>query len=202
MRLTSLNNPLAALGLAAVLALPGIAAADNYKIDTQGAHAAVQFRIKHLGYSWLYGRFNDFSGRFTYDEKDPAASSTEVVINTASVDTNHAERDKHLRDERFFDVDKYPEASFVSTGFTETGDGKATMTGDLTLHGVTKPVTIDVESIGQGPDPWGGYRRGFQGSTTIKLADFGITYDLGPASTHAEIILSVEGIRQKSGERQ
>jgi len=199
MKLSGLNKSVAALGLAAALVMPGLAIAENYVIDTQGAHAAVQFRIKHLGYSWLYGRFNEFSGRFTYDEKDPSASYAEVVIKMASVDSNHAERDKHLRDERFFDVEKYPEARFVSTGFTETGDGKATLQGDLTLHGVTKPVTIDVEHVGHGSDPWGGYRRGFQGSTTIKLADFGMTYDLGPASTHAEIILSVEGIRRKPG---
>ena len=194
-----LNNPFAALGLAAAIALPGLAVADNYVMDTGQAHAFVQFRIKHLGYSWLYGRFNDFSGRFTYDEKDPSASYTEVVINTTSLDSNHAERDKHLRDERFLDTDEYPEARFVSTGYAETGDGRATLTGDFTLRGVTRPITIDVEHIGHGPDPWGGYRRGFQGSTTITLADFGITYDLGPASTEAEIILSVEGIRREPG---
>ena len=199
MKTIRLPRPLIGLGLAAALALPGVAAAENYVIDTEQAHAFVQFRIKHLGYSWLYGRFNDFSGRFTYDEKDPAASYTEVEINTASLDSNHAERDKHLRDERFLDTDKYPTARFVSTSYTENEDGTAVLEGDLTLHGVTRPVTIAVEQIGHGPDPWGGYRRGFQGSTTIKLADFGITYDLGPAPTDAEIILSIEGIRRKPG---
>ena len=199
MKLQQPSKRLAALTLAAALVLPGLVAADNYVIDTKGAHAFVQFRIQHLGYSWLYGRFNDFSGRFTYDEKDPSASNTEVVIKTASIDSNHAERDKHLRDERFLDTDQHPEARFVSTGWTETGDGKATLTGDFTLRGVTKPITIDVEHIGHGPDPWGGYRRGFQGSTTLTLADFGITYDLGPASTEVELILSVEGIRRKPG---
>jgi len=192
-------RPLAGLGLAAALAFPALAAAENYVIDTQGAPASVQFRIKHLGYSWLYGRFNDFSGRFTYDEKNPSASYAEVEINTASLDSNHAERDKHLRDERFLNTDKYPTARFVSTSYTENNDGTAVLVGDLTLHGVTKPVTLAVEQVGHGPDPWGGYRRGFQGSTTVKLADFGITYDLGPASTDAEIILSVEGIRRKPG---
>jgi len=199
MKMPNLSAPVTALGLAAALALPGIATADNYVIDTKGAHAFVQFRIKHLGYSWLYGRFNDFAGRFTYDEKDPGASYAEVVIDTTSLDSNHAERDKHLRDERFLDTDKYPEARFTSTGFSENADGTAVLEGDLTLHGVTRPITIDVEHIGHGPDPWGGYRRGFHGNTTIKLADFGITYDLGPASTHAEIILSVEGIRREPG---
>jgi polyisoprenoid-binding protein YceI len=188
-----------ALTLAAALAMPVLAAADNYVIDTEGAHAFIQFRIQHLGYSWLYGRFNDFSGRFTYDVEDPSKSYTEVVIRTASLDSNHAERDKHLRGDEFLDVDKYPEARFVSTSYEEHSAGSATLKGDLTLHGVTKPVSIAVESIGHGPDPWGGYRRGFHGTTTLKLKDFGIDYDLGPASTEVELTLSVEGIRREPG---
>jgi len=192
----SLSKLLAPLALTAALLAPGLAAAEKYIIDTEGAHAFVQFRIKHLGYSWLYGRFNDFEGQFRYDENDPNASKVEVTINTGSLDSNHAERDKHLRGPDFLDVDKYPEAKFKSTSYKETGFNKAMLVGELTLHGVTKPVTIDVAKIGSGPDPWGGYRRGFQGSTTIKLADFGIDYNLGPASREVEIILSVEGIRQ------
>ena len=192
MRILSLGM----LILATALLSPTVVAEEKYVIDTEKAHAFVQFRIKHLGYSWLYGRFNDFSGNFTYNEADPSTSSVEVVIKTASIDSNHAERDKHLRSDEFLDVGKYPEATFKSTSYKETGLNKATLTGDLTLHGVTKPVTIDVERIGNGPDPWGGYRRGFEGRTTIKLADFGITKDLGPASQELELMLSVEGIRQ------
>lgn len=190
---------LKALTLTAALAMPAMAVAENYTIDTEGAHAFIQFRIQHLGYSWLYGRFNDFAGRFTYDVDDPSKSYTEVVIKTASLDSNHAERDKHLRGDEFLDVDKHPEARFVSTAYEEHGDGKATLQGELTLHGVTRPVTIAVESIGHGPDPWGGYRRGFHGTTILKLKDFGIDYDLGPASTTVELILSVEGIRREPG---
>ena len=130
---------------------------------------------------------------------EPSKSYTEVTINMASIDSNHAERDKHLRGEEFLDVERYPEARFVSTSFEEHGDGKASLKGDLTLRGVTRPVTIAVEAIGHGPDPWGGYRRGFQGSTTLALKDFGIDYDLGPASTTVELILSVEGIRREPG---
>lgn len=189
-------NVIASLVLGAVLALPGLAAAEDYVIDTKGAHAFIQFRIKHLGYSWLLGRFNEFSGTFSYDENNPEASKVSVVINMASVDTNHAERDKHLRGKDFFDVEKYPEARFVSTGFKDNGDGTAVLTGELTLKGVTRPVTIDVKHVGHGPDPWGGYRRGFEGRTTITLRDFNIDFDLGPASRQAELFLSVEGIRQ------
>ncbi|AGA90363.1 hypothetical protein Thimo_1583 [Thioflavicoccus mobilis 8321] len=190
------SKRLPALALAAALALPGLATAEDYVIDTEGGHAFIQFRIPHLGYSWLYGRFDEFSGHFSYDEDDPNASEVAVTIKTASIDSNHAERDKHLRGEDFLDVSRYPEASFKSTSFTETGDGKAVLKGDLTLHGVTKPITIDVTEIGHGPDPWGGYRRGFQGSTRFALKDFGIDRDLGPASRDVEMILSVEGIRQ------
>ncbi|MDE1464360.1 YceI family protein [Spartinivicinus poritis] len=170
--------------------------AADYKIDTQGAHAFIQFRVKHLGYSWLYGRFNTFEGSFSYDEKKPEATKVNVTIDTASVDSNHAERDKHLRSDDFLDVKKYPKATFVSKKVIPKGDDKAVLVGDLTLHGVTKEVTIDVTAIGGGKDPWGGYRQGFQGSTSFKLKDFNIKKDLGPASQEVELILSIEGIRQ------
>ncbi len=177
-----------------LLALPAVAA--EYMIDTKGAHAAIEFRIKHLGYSWLLGRFNRFDGSFSYDEKDPAASRVEVVVDTSSIDSNHAERDKHLRGEDFLDVEKFPTASFFGISYKENADGTAVLTGDLTLHGVTKQIVIDVQHIGSGPDPWGGERRGFSGTTTLTLKDFGIKKDLGPASQELELFLYVEGIRR------
>lgn len=189
-------NKMTAVALATTLLLSTQALADKYIIDTKGAHAFIQFRIQHLGFSWLTGRFNTFSGSFEYDEKNSANASVVVEIDTASVDSNHAERDKHLRDDDFLDVEKYPTAKFVSTSFEEMGDGTAVLEGNLTLHGVTKPVTIDVEHVGHGEDPWGGYRRGFEGRTRIALADFGINYNLGPKSKELELMLSVEGVRQ------
>ena len=182
--------------LIALLSLPGLAMAEKYVIDTKGAHAFIQFRIQHLGYSWLSGRFNTFSGTFTYDEKNPSASTVNVDIDPASIDSNHAERDKHLRDKDFLHVSKFAKAGFKSTSFKELANGKAMLEGELTLRGVTKPVTINVTHIGHGSDPWGGYRRGFEGTTSISLADYGITYNLGPKSKEVEITLSVEGIRQ------
>ena len=112
------------------------------------------------------------------------------------MDSNHAERDKHLRGDDFLHVDKYPEAKFVSTGFTQGKDGTGVLKGNLTLHGVTKPLEIDVEFIGAGEDPWGGYRRGFEGKTRFAMADFGIVKNIGPKSKDVEMILSVEGIKQ------
>jgi len=178
-----------------VIAANPVSAAD-YLIDSKGAHASIKFKIAHLGYSWLYGRFNTFKGGFSYDENKPSASKVTVNIDTASVDSNHAERDKHLRSSDFLDVSKYPKASFVSTDFQSRSGGNGILNGNLTLHGVTKPIAIDVMHVGAGKDPWGGFRRGFSGSTKLTLADFGITKNLGPASAQVELILDVEGIRQ------
>lgn len=179
-----------------MLACSSAASAAEYLIDTTGQHAFIEFRIKHLGYSWLYGRFDTFRGRFTFDRERPEASRAEVEIDVASIDTNHAERDRHLRGKDFFYVEKYPRATFVSTEVKRTGEKTGIMKGNLTLKGVTKPVTIDVEFIGSGPDPWGGYRAGFAGTTSIPLKGFNILYDLGPDAAEAELMLSVEGIRQ------
>lgn len=171
-------------------------AAEEYVIDTQGAHAFIQFRIRHLGFSWLSGRFNTFDGNFTYDDRNPAANRVAVNIDPASIDSNHAERDKHLRGADFLHVERYPDARFESTRWEPKAEGKAVLHGKLTLRGVTRPVTIEVTEVGAGKDPWGGFRRGFEGRTRLTLADFGIDYDLGPASREVELMLSIEGIRR------
>jgi len=188
---------IALLALGPLAFSPALLAAENYVIDTTGMHASINFKIKHLGYSYLLGRFNDFGGNFTFDEANIANSKVEVTIKTASLDSNHAERDSHLRGPKFLDADKFPTATFKSTSVSK-GDkaGEFAVHGDLTLHGVTKPVTIAVEPVGNGPDPWGGYRRGFAGETTLTLADFGINFDLGPASKQVALELEVEGVRQ------
>ncbi|MGB5670675.1 MAG: YceI family protein [Sedimenticolaceae bacterium] len=190
------TNPIRILGAGLLLLLSGLALAADYVIDTKGAHAFIQFHIKHLGYSWLVGRFNTFSGEFSYFEANPNASKVSVTIDTASVDSNHAERDKHLRDEEFLDVEQFPEARFVSTSYRDLGDGKGELQGELTLHGVTRPLTSAVTRIGAGDDPWGGYRLGCEGRTSFALADFGIKRDLGPASKEVHLWLGVEGIRK------
>ncbi len=172
-------------------------AAEKYVIDTDKAHAFIQFKVSHLSYSWVLGRFNTFEGQFSFDEKNPDASKVEVTIDTASVDTNHAKRDKHLRGDDFLDVEKYPKATFVSTNIRPTGKDTAVIIGDLTLHGVTRKIEILAKHIGAGDDPWGGYRRGFEGTTTFALKDFNIKKDLGPTSQTIELFLSIEGIRQK-----
>ncbi|MBE0485570.1 YceI family protein [Marinobacter sp.] len=188
------------LASAVSIALIGTANANEhsgtYAFDKEGAHQFVTFKISHLGYSWLYGRFNDFDGEFVYDAENPENSSVTVTIDTASVDSNHAERDRHLRNEDFLYVNKFPQATFKSTRVVLGDDGEADIIGDFTLRGVTREITLEAEMHGHGQDPWGGYRMGFDAETELRLKDYGIPMDLGEASETVEIKISIEGIRQ------
>ncbi|EGA66993.1 YceI family protein [Vibrio brasiliensis] len=189
-----MKKTLFATGLAMVMALPLGANAADYMIDTKGAHASVNFKVSHLGYSFIKGRFNQFDGEFSYDPANVAASKVTVNVDTTSLDSNHAERDKHIRSGDFIDASKYSTATFTSTSVVDKGDGKLAVTGDLNLHGVTKPITIDAEFIGAGQDPWGGERAGFYGTTRLELADFDIAV-MG-TSSYVDMELHVEGIKK------
>jgi len=173
-------------------------ATEHYTIDTKGMHAFVTFKIKHLGFSWLEGRFNHFSGDFEYDETNPANNKVKFELDVNSLDSNHAERDKHLRSKRFFDTKKFPKATFVSTQWVDKGNGKATLKGKFTLRGFTKNIDIDVSQVGSGKDPWGGFRRGFEGTTTLHLSDYKMKEGamLGPVAEDVHIWLSIEGVRK------
>ncbi|HIJ84584.1 MAG: hypothetical protein HW380_3277 [Magnetococcales bacterium] len=169
------------------------AAVEKYKIDP--THSFVTFSIAHLGYSLLQGRFDTIDGSFSLDTDKSDAASIHVTVATASVNSNHAERDKHLRSKDFLDVEKFPQATFQSKRVVNQ-DGKTMVEGELTLHGVTKPVTFEAKRIGGGQDPWGGYRQGYAATLRIKRADYGISYNLGPASEEMDLGLYIEGIRQ------
>ncbi len=121
-----------------------------------------------------------------------------MTVDLTSLDSNHEKRDLHLRSDDFLHVEEYPKATFVSTAYKVTGDSTADVIGDLTFHGVTKPITVKVEEIGHGKDPWGGYRAGFQGSAVIEPSEWGIpmTEKLGPDSAKVELMISIEGIRK------
>ncbi|MBL4775524.1 MAG: YceI family protein [Mariprofundus sp.] len=188
---------LAALLLGMAVALPA-QAAENYAFDIKGQHAFIQFKVKHLGYSWLIGNFNTFNGSYTYDEKNPQNNSVQVDIDVASVFSNHAERDKHLRSADFFDVTKFPKASFVSTSFEDKGDGHGLLHGTFTLRGISKSIIFDVQQIGAGKDPWGGFRRGFSGTATLHLSDYQMLKSnmLGAVAENVELFFSIEGVRQ------
>ncbi len=185
---------LAISALLFIVVIPAHAA--NYILDIKGQHAFIHFKVKHLGYSWLLGQFRSFDGSFTYDSKNPNAATIKVTIDTSSIDTNHALRDKHLRAKDVVNVSAYPVASFVSSSYQENADGTGVLKGTFSFNGVTKPITIQTQKIGEGKDPWGGYRVGFSGTTQFKLKDFNVVKQLGPASTEVFLDLHIEGIRQ------
>ena len=131
----------------------------------------------------------------TQDDANPAAAKASFEVDAASVDSNHEARDKHLRSPDFLDVKQYPKMTFVSSAYEGTKD-KGVLKGTLTLHGVSKEVAFDLVKIGEGKDPWGGYRSGFNASTTIKRSDFGVSYMLPGIPDEMNINLFVEGVRK------
>ena len=172
---------------------PG-AEAKTYKADP--VHSSVLFRIKHLDVSYFHGRFNGVAGTFVFDDENPSAASLDIQIKVEDIDTNNADRDKHLKSPDFFDAEKYPLVTFKSRSLRKTGDHTYEVTGDLTLHGVTKPLTVGLERIGSAKDPWGGYRTGFETVFTIKRSDFGMTNMIGPVGDEVRLTIAIEGVRQ------
>ncbi|MEQ5802441.1 YceI family protein [Halomonas sp. H10-9-1] len=186
----------AALGATALAGVSQAQAAD-YAIDIDNQHAFVQFKINHLGFSYILGSFEEFDGSFHYDPENLEASSAELEVQVASLNSNHAERDKHFLGDDFLDAGEYPTATFSSTGFEPTGEGEGVLSGDLTLHGETQQIEMPVTLLGEGEDPWGNYRAGFEGSTTLELADYGIDMSAYPeAMRELELYVTFEGIRQ------
>lgn len=185
-----------AVAAASLIPLSQAQAAD-YTIDTEGQHAFVQFKISHLGFSYILGSFEEFSGSLSYDEDDVDASAVNVEVQVDSLNSNHAERDRHILSEDFLNASEYPTATFESTGFESTGDNEGTLTGNLTLHGETHEIEMPVTLLGQGEDPWGNYRVGFEGSTMLTLSDYGIDMSDFPEPMHElELYVTFEGIRQ------
>ncbi len=172
--------------------------AESYRIDITGGHASINFKIKHLGYSWLTGRFNKFAGTFYFDENNPEKSKVSITVKTRSIDSAHALRDIHLRGDKFLHVKKYPEARFVSSSYKPTSKTSGVLKGNLLLHGVTRAVSMTIKEVGAGKDPWGGFRRGYETSFKIRLNDFGIKHSLGRASEELELTIYLEGIKDTS----
>ncbi len=178
--------------LPALLSVAPALAADTYDLDP--VHTSVLFSVHHFNAAWVYGRFDKVSGSFTVDGGAPTAVS--LTIDAASVDTNNKKRDDHLRSPDFFDAAKYPEITFSSTAVKPAGEGRYEVTGDLTLHGVTKPITFTVTYTGEGADPWGGYRMGYEAAFTVKRSEFGMSGMLQGLSDDVRVIVAVEGIRK------
>ncbi len=142
------------------------------------SHSEVNFAVKHMMISTVRGKFNSFSGTIDFNEADPARSSIDVSIDVASIDTRDEKRDGHLKSGDFFDVEKFPTASFKSTKVEKTSDSTAKVTGDLTLRGVSRPVVLDVTYAGQAKSPWGTTSAGFSASTKISRKDWGLTWNV------------------------
>lgn len=163
-------------GLAAMLSLPSSAATSTWQLDP--AHSAAQFSVKHMAISTVRGAFSKVTGTVILDDKDISKSSVDVTIDTTTVDTREPNRDKDLKSDHFFDVEHYPTMTFKSTKVEQASPGKLKVTGNLTIHGVTKEVVLDVE----GPtapvkDPWGNQRVAVNATTKINRQDYGVKWN-------------------------
>ena len=147
----------------------------DYNVDT--SHTRIGFVARHAMVTKVRGAFNEFEGTATLDGANPAASHVEVTISTASIDTRNAQRDEHLRSNDFLAMQEYPQITFSSTGVRQVDDTTFEVTGDLTIKGVTKPITIPFTFEGAAKDPFGHLRAGFEGSVTINRKDYGITWN-------------------------
>lgn len=169
-----MKKPIILAFLSALLIGSSALAADTYVFDK--AHSTMGFQVRHL-FSNLPGKFDDFSGTILFDEANPEQSSVEVSIKTASIDTGFKMRDDNLRSPDFFDADKFPEITFKSKSVKTTGENTADVTGDLTIHGVTKEVVLKVELIGKGAGPKNSFVSGWDATTALKRSDFGLTWN-------------------------
>jgi polyisoprenoid-binding protein YceI len=163
------------------LATPLPAHADSFELDA--AHSRVSFRISHLGFSYTWGSFGELDGTFVLDE-DPDKISFDFTVEATSIDTKNERRDKHLRND-----------DFVSTEVTAAEIGW-TVTGNMTLHGTTRPLTVQIEKIGEGKDPWGGYRAGIHSEFTILRSDFGMDHMPDGIGDEVQIFIDIEGKRK------
>jgi polyisoprenoid-binding protein YceI len=165
------------------------------------AHSHVEFAVRHLMISTVKGRFGLVTGTVKTGA-DLAKGEVDVEIDAASIDTREAQRDAHLKSADFFDVERYPTITFRGAQITDVSGDRFKLTGDLTIHGVTREVTLDVTSEGRGKDPWGGERAGFSATTKIKRSDFGLTWnqvlETGGIAVGDEIKISldIEAIKQ------
>lgn len=167
---------LVAITTVITLALPIVASASSWSIDPD--HSTVGFKARHLMVSNVKGNFGKYTGTVDLNEKDISKSHVQVTIDTTSINTNVQKRDDHLKSADFFDVAAFPTMTFVSKKITRAGKNKLKVTGDLTLHGVTRQVTLDMEALSkESKDPWGNIRRGTTASTTINRKDFGLAWN-------------------------
>ncbi len=184
----------ALIAMTLALAPASLLAAETYKVDS--AHTFIVFKVLHLNVGYAYGRFNKPVGKVVWDENNPASSTIEMQVNAKDVDTDVAKRDDDLRSANFFNVEKYPTISFKSTSFKKVGPDTFEISGNLTLLGQTRSVTVTALQTGAGKDPWGNYRRGFETSFKINRSEWGMDFMLQGVGDEVMLIVSMEGVRQ------
>lgn len=183
------------------VASAGPLAAAEYQIDA--SHSTIGFQVRHMAISKTNGNFDDYSGSFSFDPGNPDSWSCEAVIQAKSINTNNQKRDDHLRSDEFFDVANFPTLTFKSTGVEMENDSEGILKGDLTIHGVTKPVEMNLETLGTVTDPWGNERAGFSATVKINRKDYGLEYhsvmEAGGlvVGDEVKITLEIEGILKK-----
>ncbi len=174
--------------------------------DIDLAHSNIGFTVRHLVVSKVRGRFNKWAGSLRFDAEQPERSSVEVQIDAASVDTGEPQRDAHLRSADFFDVERFPHLTFRSSEVKRVADGVFSAAGELTLHGVTQPVVLEVEYGGSLKDPWGKQRAGFTASATLNRKDFGVSFnqvlDTGGLGLGDKVTISIDIEATQSAEVQ
>ncbi len=181
-----------AIALGMLLAPQAVWAADAFKVD--GGHSNVIFRVKHMNAAFFYGRFNDMSGTFLVDANDPAQSSIDITVKADSVDAKMNKLNEHLKSADFFSVKEFPTITFKSKSFAKGDEGKLKVTGDLTLHGVTKEITVDIEPTGPVSGPRG-EGAGFEAFFSIKRSDYGMNFMPDQLGDDVRLIVSIEGRR-------
>lgn len=184
-------------GLLSVLLFSGIAnaAPEVYHIDS--AHSFVNWSIRHV-VSKTTGTFNGITGKITVDRENLANAAIDAKINVLSVNSGHVKRDAHIKEKDYLDTDKFAEAHFVSTEVAAKSATEGVITGNFTLHGITKEISLPFKVLGFGQDPWGGERSGFEAKTVIKASDYGFGWGVkpnGPVGDEVEITLLIEGVK-------
>jgi polyisoprenoid-binding protein YceI len=170
------------------------AAAETYEVDP--VHSSVIYKIRHMGVTNHYGRFNSLKGTITMDEAAPESGSIQLEIDASSFDSKNPKRDEHVKGPDFLNVKQFPTITFKSTQMKKTGDKTLDVTGDLTLHGVTKPITAKLEIIGKGKNPKGGEIAGGEATFTIKRSDFGVNFMPQGLSDEIGLIVGIEGVKK------
>ena len=188
----------ALLSVVMLFSFTSLASANStYVIDTAGVHYYAGFQISHLGFSTMHGRFDTLSGTIKYDDAEPTNSQVSITIKASSINTNMAKRDAHLKSPDFFNVEEFSDITFVSTKLIKTGEKKAKMTGNLTMMGVTRSITLDTTLINIGANPFSkAPTAAWSARGTIKRSDFGSKYGAPAIGNEVTLIIDIEALKQ------